>query len=356
MNFLVTEDRTLTYKDLIDQINKGSSDNFFSSFVAGMVSNDLIDLSCYRFNQSKNNITDIDDLRNRIVNSQSVLVLKTSGTTGTPKIKTHKISSLLKNTKPMSTKNNWLFTYNNKHMGGIQVLLQALVNLDCINDVYRRDREYILKQVEGANISHISATPTFYRMLLPFNKSYDNVQRVTIGGERSDVETISFIRKIFPKAKINNIYATTETGALLFSSSDVFTINDRVFVDGTLKVKLDDGSVHDTGDLVQMISDTDFVFCGRNTNIINVGGNNVNPIEVEDVIKSHCNVKDAVVYGRPNKLLGNVLTCDVVLLEETTKNDLREHIRNGIAENYKIPRIIKIKDSLEVSDTNKVIR
>ena len=96
MIFLVTEDRTLSYNQLINQINSGTTDNFFSSFIADLASENDIDLSRYTFNKNKLNVSDINDLQNRIINSKSVLSLSTSGTTGYPKIKTHKIKSLLK--------------------------------------------------------------------------------------------------------------------------------------------------------------------------------------------------------------------------------------------------------------------
>ena len=32
-------------------------------------------------------------------------------------------------------------------------------------------------------ITHVSATPTFYRLLLPFEHAYESVIRVTLGGE-----------------------------------------------------------------------------------------------------------------------------------------------------------------------------
>ena len=95
----------------------------------------------------------------------------------------------------MSSNSTWLFTYNNRHMGGVQVLLQAIINLDCIVDVYKKDRNFILKQIDKMKVTHISATPTFYRMLLPFEKVYENVSRVTVGGERSDTKTIKFIKE-----------------------------------------------------------------------------------------------------------------------------------------------------------------
>jgi acyl-coenzyme A synthetase/AMP-(fatty) acid ligase len=355
--FLILEDKHLSYEKLIIQINNGSVDNFFSSFVADLVSNNNIDLLNYKLNNQKSTVIDKNDLKNKILNSKSKIILKTSGTTGEPKIKEHKVSFLLERTKKFNYSSCWLFTYNKFHMGGIQVLLQVLVNFDTIIDAHNKSRDYITNCIHTHSVSNISATPTFYRLLMPYENKFHSVKRITIGGERVDRETLQLIKNNFPNSKINNIYATTETGAILFSKTDQFKLNDRILIkNGVLFVKVSDSSLHDTGDLVEMIDDETFIFCGRNKNIINVGGRNVNPIQIEDIIKKHSCVKDVVVYGRENKLLGNVLTCDIVLISEVTKKEIRQFLKQNIEEMYMMPRIINFKESLKISDTNKVLR
>ncbi|MDZ7795644.1 MAG: hypothetical protein U5N56_00735 [Candidatus Marinimicrobia bacterium] len=70
----------------------------------------------------------------------------------------------------------------------------------------------------------ISATPTFYRLLLPSKNVFKNVMRVTSGGEKLDNKTIEYLHQLFPNAKITNVYASTEAGTLFASKADVFTI------------------------------------------------------------------------------------------------------------------------------------
>ena len=41
--------------------------------------------------------------------------------------------------------------------------------------------------------------------------------------------------------------------------------------------------------------------------MINVGGNNVNPIEIETIIDEIPGVKKSHVFGKPNPILGNML-------------------------------------------------
>ena len=85
-------------------------------------------------------------------------------------------------------------------------------------------RAEVYSKIERYQVTHISATPTFYRLLLPFEQSYPSVQRVTLGGEKSDNHLYENIHKIFPEAKINNVYASTEAGSLLVAKGDSFQI------------------------------------------------------------------------------------------------------------------------------------
>lgn len=356
MNFLITENSVETYETLLFKINQGVCDNFFTSFVADLVSNKHIDLSSYEMNKTKNDIKDISDLRQAILNTKSTVKFETSGTTGRPKRITHEVSFLLGKTKQNSNPSVWLYTYNKYHMGGIQVLLQVLVNKSTIVDAYKKNREYILDAITTHKVTKISATPTFYKLLMPIEKSFSTVQRVTVGGERTDSKTIDILTEMFPDAKINNIYATTEHGAILFSKSNIFSLNERVMIkEDLLLVKTGDNIHYNTGDLVKMINETEFVFVGRNTEIINIGGRNINPNHVEDVITSHPKISQATVYAKSNKLLGNVLACKVVSTEISMK-EIKQHLKEQIQEEYKIPRIITMVDSLSVSKNNKVMR
>ena len=109
--------------------------------------------------------------------------------------------------KNVMLKDGLIDVYNKYHMGGIQVLLQAFRNGSTIIDAYKKDRQYTLNSILKYEVTNISATPTFYRMLLPIDKKYYSVNRITVGGERIDSNTIGLIKVMFPNAKINNIYA-----------------------------------------------------------------------------------------------------------------------------------------------------
>lgn len=267
----------------------------------------------------------------------------------------------------------WGFCYNPTHMAGLQVFFQALFNQNPIIRLFGLDRDMILSQIGGYQITNLSATPTFYRLLLPVSQILASVQRLTSGGEKFDAKTIAQLQTMFPNAKITNVYASTEAGTLFASQGDLFTIKESI----TDSVKIVDqelylhsslmgqssaitlqGDWYATGDLIEVITSEPltFKFLSRKNEMINVGGYKVNPTEVEDVIRQYPDVVDVFVYGKKNSLLGNIICCEIVRSCELVKEPLlREFLRERLQE-FKIPRMMKFVEQLQTTRTGKLSR
>ena len=112
------------------------------------------------------------------------ITLFTSGTTGIPKKVSHDFKSITRFVKvsERNEKSIWGFAYNPTHMAGIQVFFQALLNGNSIIRLFGLDNKDIYTEITNNGITHISATPTFYRLLLPCNKTFPSVVRITSGG------------------------------------------------------------------------------------------------------------------------------------------------------------------------------
>ena len=95
--------------------------------------------------------------------------LFTSGTTGRPKKVSHTLSGLSRFARVGANHVDdvWGFAYNPTHMAGLQVFLQALFNGNTVVRLFGLGRGEIFSAIADYRITHISATPTFYRMLLP---------------------------------------------------------------------------------------------------------------------------------------------------------------------------------------------
>lgn len=318
----------------------------------------------------------MDDLVAALQQSQSTITIFTSGTTGQPKKVVHSISTLTRAVRLGDRYKGqiWAYAYNPTHMAGLQVFFQAFENQNTLVNVFGKAREVVYQQIADKQITHISATPTFYRLLLPFEKSYESVIRVTLGGEKSDQHLYDAIRQIFPQAKINNVYASTEAGSLFAAKGDCFQIPEAIrdkfkVVDDELLIhrsllgssdsfKFTDDFYH-SGDLIEWVDKESglFRFKSRKNELINVGGYKVNPGEVEDAIMAMTGVRHALVYGKANSILGNVLCADVQLEEGHTLAELeiKKQLTSQL-QDFKIPRRIKFVEEMSLTRTGKLKR
>lgn len=311
-----------------------------------------------------------------VQNSTAEIVLFTSGTTGQPKKVVHTASSFLRSVryKEGAEKHVWGYAYNPTHMAGLQVFFQVLCNGSMLVDLFKCARTEIYELINLYGITHISATPTFYRLLLPVGQSCPSVVRVTFGGEKSGEKLYREIMRIFPNAKINNIYASTEAGALFSSRNDAFhipeQIRDKIRVEegellihrsllGKSSTFLFAGDFYHTGDLIEWVDREKrlFRFVSRKNELINVGGYKINPNEIEEQIRQLPTIQNCIVYGKANSVLGNILCADVELVGgvELDEADLRVWLGNRL-QAFKVPRRIRFVDHMELTKTGKLKR
>jgi long-chain acyl-CoA synthetase len=118
---------------------------------------------------------------------------------------------------------------------------------------------------------------------------------------------------------------------------------------------LRDGWLH-TGDLARMSEDGFFTIVDRAKDLIIVGGINVYPREVEEVLLSHPAVRDAGVIGLAEERHGEVPYAFVVLVAgaTATEEELMAHCRANLAR-YKVPSHIEFRDELPKTMIGKVL-
>ncbi len=112
-----------------------------------------------------------------------------------------------------------------------------------------------------------------------------------------------------------------------------------------------------TGDIGHIDEDGFILITDRKKDIIIVGGFNVYPREVEDIIYSHPKVELCAVVGVPDKHRGETVKA-VIKLKEGQTADTKEFMafcKENMA-GYKRPRIIEFKNALPVSTVGKVLR
>ncbi len=82
---------------------------------------------------------------------------------------------------------------------------------------------------------------------------------------------------------------------------------------------------------------------GRGNLCINTAGEKVYPEEVEEVLKTHPGVRDALVFAMPDPRFGQAVCALVELCAPASPADLSQHVRQRLAA-YKSPRRIVITD------------
>jgi len=109
------------------------------------------------------------------------------------------------------------------------------------------------------------------------------------------------------------------------------------------------------GDWAEVNTDGTLKLLGRGSVCINTGGEKVFPEEVEEALKTHPIVRDAVVVGLPDARFGERI-CAVVETEgssQPTLAELSEHVRQSLA-GYKAPRDLVLVDSIGRAPNGKV--
>jgi len=109
------------------------------------------------------------------------------------------------------------------------------------------------------------------------------------------------------------------------------------------------------GDWAEVNVDGSLKLLGRGSQCINTGGEKVFPEEVEEALKTHLHIRDAVVVGVPDPRFGERI-CAVVEGDgayDLTLPELSEHVRGQLA-HYKAPRELVVVDTIGRAPNGKV--
>ena len=118
-----------------------------------------------------------------------------------------------------------------------------------------------------------------------------------------------------------------------------------------------DGWFH-TGDLATWDDEGFVTIVGRGDDMLISGGENVHPVQVEEILNEHPGVADSCVVGLPDERWGELIVAYVVpapdAAEELTVATLDAHCRaHPMLADYKRPRAYRLVDSLPMTATGK---
>lgn len=296
----------------------------------------------------------LSELKNR---KAPGLVLFSSGTTGEPKAALHDMTRLLdkfrKPGKPFKTISFLLFD----HIGGFNTLLHTISHGGTIVTIPSRMPEEVCSIIEKEKIELLPTTPTFLNMLL-LNKLYEKydlscLKMITYGTESMPEHTLKLFSKVLPDTIFKQTYGLSELGIMPTKSESSDSLWMKVggggfetkIVDGILHIKAESAMIgylnapspfdeegwFDTKDRVE-VQNGYLKILGRTTDLINVGGEKVYPIEVENVLLQIEGVLDARAFAERNPVMGNTVAAEILVGPENNNRLFIKKLRNHCGE------------------------
>ena len=345
---------------------------------------------------------------------EPMLMFFTSGTTGYPKIATHKFSYPLGHFVTAKywhsvSKDGLHFTISDTGWGKAlwgklygQWLCEGSV---FVYDFDRFDASVILPMFAKYNITTFCAPPTMYRMLIKQDLSkYDlsSIRHATIAGEALNPEVFKQFEAAtglqlmegFGQTEttltIANLIGTTPKPGSMGKANPMYDI-DIIKQDGTPAQLGENGEIvvktsdkvpcglflgyynqqektdevwHDgyyhTGDLAWKDEDGHFWYVGRVDDVIKSSGYRIGPFEIENVIMELPYVLECGVSAEPDELRGQVVKASIVLTKgtegtEELKKEIQKYVKEHTAP-YKYPRIVVFRESLPKTISGKIQR
>jgi acyl-CoA synthetase (AMP-forming)/AMP-acid ligase II len=243
----------------------------------------------------------------------------------------------------------------------------------------------ICELIERFKVNVLSGSPTFLNLIVLSEayKSYDlsSLQIIGYGAEPMPEFLLNKLNETFPDVQIHQKFGTSETNAIRVINKS----NDSLFMkidDPNIEYKIIDNELwlksrtqilgylnsdqesfeegwFKTGDLVEVDEAGFFRIIGRKKEIINVGGEKVNPGEVENIIMQHDNVVQCSVYGEKNAITGESVFADIQIKLGSNPSTVKREVKricNKALDKYKCPTRIKIVDEVQINSRFKKLK
>lgn len=143
-------------------------------------------------------------------------------------------------------------------------------------------------------------------------------------------------------------------GELVVASPGVAEFHERPDLDSRFEER-DGKRFLRTGDLVRKDEDGFHFIVGRTDDMFVVGGENLYPVDVEDLLGTHESVDDVAVVAVPHEVKGNAPVAFVVASDAVTEAELQDFAAEH-GPRYAVPRRVLFRQSLPLTSTEKVDR
>jgi O-succinylbenzoic acid--CoA ligase len=304
------------------------------------------------------------------------LILFSSGSSGTPKGILHTLESLMEasesaiNYFQMEKGDSFLVSLPQHHIGGLMIGLRALF---CGGKLcFLEHQQKVEDELKSNSYDYISLVPAQLKNLIKGNHAnLKKAKGILLGGAKEDHE----LQQLIQGYPVYLTFGMSETAAMMMArkgSEEGFDLMPGRIVKldeqrklnvgkyGLMKGYILDGVFRgvfsndylQTQDLFE-IRDGKYFFCGRSDLMINSGGENIDPIEIENIIKSISGIKDAHVVGKAHEKWGEVAVAFIepIDLEELVQKELEKKLLK-----YKIPKQYMAYPSKILIDSDKHVK
>ena len=257
--------------------------------------------------------------------------------------------------------------------------------------------EKVLKTIQNKNVTFFAGVPTMYSALLNVkNRNQYDLSHLNLcisGGAAMPQQTMKDFEKTFnvkilegngptessPVAYVNPVDGKRKPGSvgLPIPETEVKIVDEddnelsrneigEIIIRGEHIMKgyykmpeetektLRGGWLH-TGDLGKMDADGYVYIVDRKKDMINVGGMNVYPREIEEQLYKNPKIKEAAVVATKDELRGEIPKAVIVLKdgESASEREIQKYCMQYFA-NYKVPKLVDFMDELPKSATGKI--
>ena len=340
----------------------------------------------------------------------------TGGTTGTPKgaMLTHgnlwanvvQTESWMNPVYALTGSERYLVVIPYFHIYAFSVCMMVGLRVGALQIIHPKyDPEQVLTSIRDFRPTYFPAVPTVFVSLLNHPKvgeyGLDLIRLFNSGGAPCPIEVMEeFERRI--GRPLNEGYGLSETSPVTHSTPQLalrkfgtvglpFPDTDMKIVDvetGTrelpvgdtgelciagpqvmkgywnkpeesahvLRTHVDGRTWFHTGDIARMDEDGYTSIVQRKKDMIIVDGYNVYPSDVESVLYAHPAVRLAAVIGVPDNYHGEIVKACIALKpgSSATADEVIAHCRISLTD-YKVPRVIEIRDTLPMSAVGKIL-
>ena len=244
-------------------------------------------------------------------------------------------------------------------------------------------------QCRDLDVTSSSVSPTILAMLLEHEAKAPQpadimLEYIKVASAPTPVELAQRFEKRFGNGLLLETYGLTETTAInvmnplrgprkhgsigrALAPQEVRLVDGEIQIRGktvmkeyfrdpenTAKALLPDGWFR-TGDVARIDADGFIFIVGRSKEMIIRGGENISPLEIEEVAVRHPAVREAAAVGVPDRIWGETVGLAVVKRADVSEQDVMEFCREHLSP-FKVPQRVVFVEELPRNAVGKVTR